>query len=117
MASPQLIWQHAFQNQISDAARHTLLCLYTLGEGVAVRDLEPAFASLHHYSGAKYQHRSSPEDFRSSLRELDGAFLSYASGNANYLNPSIRDFIASVICNNVEIADDLKWTPILGPVD
>jgi hypothetical protein len=38
---------------------------------------------------------------------LDGAFLSYDKGYASYLNPSVREFVGSVITNEREIAEDL----------
>jgi hypothetical protein len=107
LMSPENIWAHAFRTQISDAARHVLLCFYTLGEWIDIVDLEPAFLSLHRYSAAKYNQRIGPGDFRKSLQELDGAFLSYRAGHASYLNPSVREFIASVIGEDSEIADDL----------
>lgn len=107
LKSPGTIWEHAFQNQISDAARHVLLSLYTLGERSEICDLEPVFASLHRHSSMKYNRRIAPSDFRTSLQELEGAFLSYNSGRASYLNPSVREFVASVILDNREVAEDL----------
>jgi hypothetical protein len=107
LESPIDIWDGAFRNQISHAARHLLLSFFTLGGSVNVADLEPAFRSLHCHSAAKYNKAIAPGDFRGALRELDGAFLSYKSGRASYLNPSIRDFIAWVISNGRDIAEDL----------
>lgn len=107
LVSPETIWAHAFQKQISDAARHLLLCFYTMGEQIETKDLEPAFVSFHRYSASKYQQRIAPGDFLRSLKELDGAFLSYSSDQVSYLNPSIREFIASVISSDHDIAEDL----------
>jgi hypothetical protein len=113
LESPEAIWDHAFRNQLSDAARHVLLCLYTLGEwGSDIVNIEPAFISLHRYSAAKYNVRIAAGDFRRSLQELDGAFLSYRSGHAEYLNPSIREFVASVISDDRDIGEDLLNTSI-----
>jgi len=105
--SPETIWAHAFNQQISDGARHALLCLYTLGAWSDVVDLEPAFIALHRHSAAKYNQRIVAADFRAALKELDGAFLSYRSGYASYLNPSVHEFVASVISNERETAEDL----------
>ena len=41
------------------------------------------------------------------LQELDGAFLSYKSGHASYLNPSIREFVATVISEERDTVEDL----------
>src|SRR6202030_4844593 len=57
LESPESIWAHAFRTQISDAARHVLLCFYTLGEWIDIANLEPAFISLHRYSASKYNQR------------------------------------------------------------
>lgn len=107
LESPETIWAHAFQNQISDGARHTLLCFYTVGEWTETHDLEPVFISYHRYCALKYQRAIAPGDFRNSLKELDGAFLSYSSDHVSYLNPSIREFVASVISSDQNVAEDL----------
>lgn len=107
LQSPRDIWIHAFENQLSHAARHILLSFYTLGEYTDIEDLEPAFLALHRHRAAKYNHTIKPGDFRSALQELDGAFLTYRSGYASYLNPSIREFVASVISDEHDTAEDL----------
>jgi hypothetical protein len=109
---PDEIWAHAFRNQISNAARDSLLSLYTLGEWLQTVDLEPAFVSLHRHRAAKYHHTIAPGDFRNSLQELDGAFLSYSSGFAMYLNPSIKEFVASVLSSDPETAEDLLMSAV-----
>jgi hypothetical protein len=107
LQSPHDIWNHAFRNQISNAARRLLLASYTLGESISVTDLEPVFISLHRYSAAKYQRATAPGDFRFALQEMDGAFLVYNSGVASFLNPSVREFVASVILDDSDTAHDL----------
>ena len=107
LQAPHEIWMHAFRNQLSSAARHMLLSFYTLGEYTDTVDLEPAFRALHRHRAAKYNHAINSGDFRNSLQELDGAFLSYRSGHASYLNPSIREFVASVIADERDTAEDL----------
>lgn len=104
LQSPERLWSHAFETQISDAARDLLLTLYSIGEWVAVVDLEPAFEALHRGACDRYHRSRSAGDFRSALQELDGAFLTYRSGHATFLNPSIRDFTAGVLCRTPAIA-------------
>ncbi len=106
--NPEAIWNHAFHNQISDAARSVLLSFYTLSDwGAQLVDLETAFRSLHRHSAAKYHRHIAAEDFRSALQELDGAFLTYRDGAAQYLNPSVREFVGGVISSAHEIGEDL----------
>lgn len=107
LESPETIWEYAFYHQISDAARHVLLSFNTLGEWTDTVDIEPAFIALHRYNAAKYHHRIRAGDFYRALRELDGAFLSYSKRYVSYLNPSVRDFVASVITNERETTEDL----------
>jgi hypothetical protein len=83
-----------------------------LGEWLQTVDLEPAFVSLHRHRAAKYHHTIAPGDFRNSLQELDGAFLSYSSGFAMYLNPSIKEFVASVLSSDPETAEDLLMSAV-----
>jgi len=110
--SPESIWNHAFRNQISGAARNILISLYTLGDWIETRDLEPAFLALHRQSAAKYHQPIAAGDFRIALQELDGAFLSYSTNHASYLNPSIREFVASVISGGREITGDLLTSAV-----
>jgi hypothetical protein len=105
--SPESIWDFAFRNQISDAARHVLLSLYTMGERINAHDLDPAFVVFHRASSNKYNRKCASGDFRRALQELDGGFLNYSAGTISYLNPSIRDYVASVIRRDQELVSDL----------
>ena len=107
LESPDTIWSYAFRNEISEAARHVLLSLGTTGTWTDLIDLQPAFMSLHRYRATQYHRSISPDDFHASLRELDGAFLTYSSGHAMFLNPSVLDFVASVIASDRQTAEDL----------
>lgn len=107
LKSPESLWSHAFATQISDAGRDLVLTLYSLGQWADVVDLEPAFDAIHRGNSARYNRPYNPGDFRLALQELDGAFLSYRSGHAEFVNPSIRDFVAIVICRTPAIAFDL----------
>ena len=107
LKSPETIWSHAFDNQISGAARHALLVLYTVGEWVETVDLEPAFVALRRHCAAKYNEHTIAGEFRRVLQELDGAFLSYSRNHASFLNPSIREFVAAVIAGDRDTTEDL----------
>jgi len=107
LQSPERLWLHAFETQISDASRNLLLTLYSLGEWGKVVDLEPAFEAIHRGACDRYHRPRAARDFRLALQELDGAFLTYRSGLATFLNPSIRDFTASILCGTPAIALDI----------
>lgn len=104
LQSPEQLWSHAFETQISDAARDLLLTLYSMGEWVDVVDLGPAFDALHRGACDRYNRPRGAGDFHSALQELDGAFLSYRSGHATFLNPSIRDLTSGVIYRTPALA-------------
>jgi hypothetical protein len=61
---------------------------------------------------AKYNDRAAPGDFHKALQELDGAFLSYSTNHASFLNPPIREFVASVIACDRDTAEDLLASAI-----
>lgn len=107
LQSPERLWSLAFETQISDAARDLLLTLYSIGEWADVVDLEPAFEVFHRGACDRYHRPRSAGDFRLALQELDGAFLSYRSGRATFLNPSIRDFTAGVLCRTPALVLDM----------
>lgn len=107
LESPESIWAHAYNHQISDAARHALISFYTLGQHVEIAQIEPAFLALHRHAAQKYNRPTRSSDFRQALQELDGAFLSYQRGRASFINPSVRDFLGLVISDNPENARDV----------
>jgi hypothetical protein len=107
LKNPQGIWTHAFRNQISEPARALLFTVYSLGDWTDARDLEFSFASLRRHQATKYHWSTAPREFREALEEMDGAFLSYHLGHASFHNPSIREFIGSLIANEPEIVRDI----------
>lgn len=112
LQSPERLWSHAFDNQISDAGRDLLFTLYTLGERTNVADLEPVYEALHRGLSDRYNRYRNPGDFRTALQELDDAFLSYRSGYAMFVNPSVREFTAGIIIRSPSVAADLLDTAI-----
>ena len=107
LEKPENIWSHAFDNQISNAARHLLLTLYTVGQQVEMIDLEPAFVAFRQHCAGKSNEHIITGEFRRALKDLDGAFLSYDQGRVRFLNPAIREFVASVITGDGNTAEDL----------
>src|SRR5690606_4348547 len=96
--SPEEIWLHAFEEQISDAARNVLFALYAHPYGEDITDLEVSWQSLHRHASTKYNFAISPRDFRRALSELEGSFIKIGEQqDIHYLNPSIRDFIENVL--------------------
>jgi hypothetical protein len=107
LQNPGEIWSHAFNRQISAAARHVLLCLYSQGGESEIGELEKLFDAFSAHASKSYQLPRNPADFRNALRELDNAFLHYDSGYARFLNPSVKDMLAAEIAACPALAVDL----------
>lgn len=108
---PARIWDHAFRHQISEASRHLLLVLGTLGEEILLSDLEAAFWTFYHYRQKKFGFVSTSGDWDNALRQLDGSFLStHRMGSdlvVTFHNPSVRDYIEDFLSNSEGDVNDL----------
>lgn len=104
---PQAIWSHAFNSQISAAARTVLLVLYSEAGRCELRDLEALWKPLNALMAQKYGRAVDPKEYNYALKELDNAFVTYKRGAAEFLNPSIRDLIAGEIRDCPQIAVDV----------
>ena len=105
--NPQEIWSHAFNYQISLAARNILLVLYSNGASCELRDMETIWNSLNIHTARKYNSSVDPRDYSRALKELDNAFVSYQKGHAEFLNPSVRDMIAAEIRDYPDLGLDV----------
>jgi hypothetical protein len=97
LANPQEIWSHAFNHQISPASRDLLLALYSQRDPCDLVELEPVWRNLNAHATQKYNRQSGPKDYQNALKELDNAFVTYGSGRAEFLNPSVREMVAAEI--------------------
>ncbi len=105
--SPESIWRHAFEKQISEAARNLLLVLGLQGGSASVTDFQPAWDELHRYCARKYNYATRPHEFRRALQDLEGSFVALHSYGVAFSNPSIRDFIQLIIRQSDTFAEDL----------
>jgi len=107
LSNPRAIWSHAFNHQISPAARTVLLILYSLGLSAELIEVEPAWRALNALGVKKYNRATEPTDYLNALKELDNAFVTYRGGRAEFLNPSVREMVAAEIGDSPELALDL----------
>jgi hypothetical protein len=95
--NPSDLWKHAFENQISEAARHILLVLASCGDGLCESDLQEAFDSFFSHRAQLYGFTSLPTSFKSALNELEGNFIridrSESRLSVSFHNPSVLDFL------------------------
>jgi adenylate kinase family enzyme len=97
LENPYDLWTHAFENQISEAARHLLLALGSCGDGLLLSDLQKAFEAFYLGRGKRYGFSVSPSSFQKSLDEMEGNFIRIERSLSNLVvschNPSVLDFL------------------------
>ena len=110
LENPTEIWNHAFRQQLSTAARHLLLVLTTLRRAVRLDDLRTAFSAFHEAECRRLCTPRTAQDFLNALKELDGTFVHTSRVDEQtvieFSNPSIRDFLQNIIAAG-------EWLPAL----
>ena len=105
---PAEIWRHAYENEVSDAARTFLLALFTLNGKTGVARLERAFTALHTVRADRYGFQRRPEDFKVAFRELAGAFIKTESADlVEVLDPSVLDLLNAAVRDATDNVFDL----------
>lgn len=107
---PHKIWTDAFEHEISPAARNLLVVLFSLGHDALLTELETAWTAFQRHCARKYNFAMQPDAYRHALKELDGAFLRYRDGHAFFLNPSVRDFLKTVVATSTDRIEDIAAT-------
>jgi len=114
--NPVQIWGHAFQNQLSDRARHLLFVLTTMPMESLLSDVEQSFISFHTLQCVGFRIPQAATDFKTAMKELDGTFVATRKIQATVLvsfqNPSIRDFMQNLLLGGEllpEVIDSLVF--------
>ena len=99
--NPLAIWEQAFTQHLSQAARNLLVVFATLPHECFMQDMEIAYQSYNLAYARTFAATISPQDFRAALKELDGDFLKYDVQELGILvrftNPSAADFVRQYI--------------------
>ena len=96
--NPLEIWRHAYEEELSDAARSLLLALWSLQGKVGLPLLNRAFPKLHAHRAQKYRFTRSPQDFNHALKDLSGSFAKLQGQDGlEVADPSIFDLIGNVL--------------------
>jgi len=99
--NPMLIWSHAFEHQLSIAAKHVLIALASLPAEVFLEDCKEAFEVFHKHQANEYRFPIKSRDFTNALKELDGNFVSTEKSRdrvvLRFHNPSVKDFVLNYL--------------------
>ncbi|MCA8290783.1 nSTAND3 domain-containing NTPase [Burkholderia vietnamiensis] len=104
--NPERIWDHAYRTQIPEAGRCLLLALYTDG-GHSLLGLASCFAELRTARAKRYNQQTEPNEFDANLKILEGGFVAIGTRGVDYLNPSIKGYVGSVIIGDPETYFDI----------
>jgi hypothetical protein len=104
--NPLLVWEHAFERSLSQAARNLLMVLATMPHECFMDDLKSAYHAYNLLYAKWYAATISPQDFQTALKELDGDFLKYDPEElgviVSFTNPSAADYVRQHIEMNID---------------
>ncbi|WP_281973248.1 restriction endonuclease [Ruegeria faecimaris] len=107
LENPHEIWRHAYRQELSHAARDLLSTMHSLSYVVYLDDLESAFGRLHAAALRRTNQTDVPAAWRTALKELEGSFINVRDYVVDFLNPSLRDFMASILDEDPDVAFDI----------
>ena len=108
---PQRLWAVAYRN-LDAAAQDLALVVVTMPEPADLEQLQLAYESLRFRRSARLNLSRRPREFEESLRVLDGTLLRSSRTErgtivVQFHNPSVRDFLESLVEQSWDEAADL----------
>lgn len=98
--NPTQLWDKAFCKHITASARHLLIALFFSGpQGSDVDTLRTLFEAFHAWLCADLGVARDPKDFEQSLKQLEGGFVAIEDGDVDFINPSVRDYLAGYLAD------------------
>jgi len=97
---PDKIWEKPFRQHISQEARIVLYCMYFskrdgfIERGVSLSALKPFFQSALVAFSVDVDESLQQTHFDDTLRELKSSFVLFDAGKAEFINPSVQDFLS-----------------------
>jgi len=112
---PELLWSAPFHEHISDASQLLAITVAIMSwqehRGVPISEARDAFSSLNERLNYAVKPTRIFTEFKKSVKQLEGNFLSISNGNLSLANPGVRDFLEDVIIEN-DIAKTLLETSV-----
>lgn len=98
--NPMRLWDKAFRKHITPAARHLLISLFLSGNRASwIKSLRVTFDSVHAAMCGNLGLPRDPKDFENSLKHLEGSFIVISRNEVDFINPSVRDFLAEYLAD------------------
>lgn len=99
--NPENIWQEAFE-KLSNEAQCTMYVLTISSDEILVNELKKSFDKFYKSMAREYNFSISPLNFETAIKELDNNFIKISMDDdcqsiISFFNPSIRDFLTSLI--------------------
>ena len=108
LGKPLEIWRHAYEEELSDAARSLLLALWSFEGRIGVPLLSAGFQKIHAHRAIQYGFARTPQDFGRALKELQGSFTrAWGSEGFEVADPSVLDLVSGVLLEAPKNAADL----------
>lgn len=119
LRDPSEIWQHAYEQEISEAGRSVLLAMRSLGGQCGGRVLEGAFGLLHAHRAARYNFSTRPDDLRAGIREVVNSFIKpWGQEGFEVLDPSVLDLLNVVArCTPDNAVDMIEGAACFGQIE
>jgi signal recognition particle GTPase len=114
--NPNMLWEHAYENQISELSRCILAVLTTICAPINIENLNDCVKIfLKKYS--KYYCPYSESAFRKSIKELEDTFITNKRMHENIIvtefqNPSVHDFLCYYYSKNINIMEQIIETSL-----
>ena len=113
--NPISVWEHAFENQISQNSRYLLLVMLTTGTPIILDNLFEACELFFSKNSSKYSININDVEFKKIIKEIEGSFIILNKDSkhilaADFANPSISDFLISYMSSRKHLIKDLILT-------
>jgi hypothetical protein len=109
--SPFKVWEHAFENQITDLAKLVLYSLLIGGRELKMHDLHQQFKHLTVADTPNHDPLLLYREFRKAVKELDNSFIQIHQNNGVFFvrfhNPSIQDFLIDYTDQDADLKSKL----------
>lgn len=105
---PLGIWNKAFNSQISEGSKITLYIILSISNPILLSDLKKTL-DFSFKNGVKNRGINfKPFDYKNYLKEIENSFIKTnltdkKNHYVDFLNPSIKDFLLSLVKNDLEI--------------